>query len=162
MAYSFNSSKCQIRQPHIAFYSAVFTAQGMQPDPAKIQALQDFPTPNSQVNLQSSLGLINYLQPFIPNLSTKTMFLHKQLAKWDWNPLMDAAFMYYDRCKPVIVQTDASKYGLGAALIQNSCPITFASKMLTDIKPTMQILRESVCWCALALRNFTHTYMAGM
>ena len=45
----FNSSKCQIRQPQIAFYGAVFTAQGMQPDPSKIQALQNLPTPNSPV-----------------------------------------------------------------------------------------------------------------
>ena len=76
----FNSANCQIRQPQIAFCSAVFTAQGMQPDPTKIQAQQDLPTPNSQVKLQSFLGLINYLQPFIHGLSTKTMFLHEQLA----------------------------------------------------------------------------------
>ena len=40
----FNSAKCHIRQPQIAFYGAVFTAQGMQQDAAKIQALQDLPT----------------------------------------------------------------------------------------------------------------------
>ena len=71
----FNSAKCHIRQPQIAFYGAVFTAQGMQLDPAKFQALQDLPTPDSESKLQSSLGLINYLQPFIPTLSAKTMFL---------------------------------------------------------------------------------------
>ena len=146
----FNSAKCWIRQSRIAFYGAVFTAQGMWPDPSKIQALQDLPTPNSQVKLQSFLGLVNYLQPFIPSLSTKTMFLHEQLARLDWDPLMDAAFhclkawtcqtllnatlMYYDRSKPVIVQTDASEYGLEAALIQSKCPIAFASKTLTDIE----------------------------
>ena len=31
----FNSAECHIRQPQIAFYDAVFTAQGMQPDPSK-------------------------------------------------------------------------------------------------------------------------------
>ena len=157
----FNSFKCWIRQPLIAFYSGVFTSQGMQLDPSKIQALQDLPTPNPQVKLQFFLGLINYLQPFIPGLSTKTKFWHEQLAEWDWNPLMDAAFqclkgwvcqtllnttlMYYDRSKPVIVQMDTSEYGLGAALIQSGCPITFVSNMLTDVKPTMQTLRECVC-----------------
>ena len=29
----FNSAKCHIRQPQIAFDHAVFTGQGMQPDP---------------------------------------------------------------------------------------------------------------------------------
>ena len=38
----FISTKCQIRQPQIAFYGTVFTAQGMWPDPSKIQ---DLPTP---------------------------------------------------------------------------------------------------------------------
>ena len=45
---AFNNAKCRIMQPQIAFYGAVFTAQDLQPDPAKIQALKDLPTPNSQ------------------------------------------------------------------------------------------------------------------
>ena len=90
----FNSTKCCIKQSQIAFYGTVFTAQGMQLDPAKIQALQDLPTPDSQAKLQSFLGLINYLQLFIPALSTKTMFLCEQLAKWDWNSSTDAAFQH--------------------------------------------------------------------
>ena len=121
----FNSTKCWIRKPQIAFYGTVFTAQGMQLDHAKIQALQDLPTPDSQVKLRFFLGLINYLQLFMPGLSSKTMFLHGQLTKWDWNPSTDAAFqhikawicqtllnttlMYYNRSKPVIEQSDASK-----------------------------------------------------
>ena len=84
--------KCHTRQPQIAFYGAVFTAQGMQLDPSKIQALQDFPTPDSQTKLQSFLGLFNYLQPFITGLSTKTKFLHEQLTDWDWHPSTDPAF----------------------------------------------------------------------
>ena len=115
----FNSTKCHIRQPQIAFYGAVFTGQGMQPDPSKIQALQDLPAPDLQTKLQSFLGLINYLQPFIQGLSTKTAFLWKQLSQWDWNPLTDAVFQclkawicqtllkvtlaYYNRSKPVVV-----------------------------------------------------------
>ena len=48
----FNSHKCSIRQPQITFHGAIFTAQGMKPDPTKIQALQYLPTPE------------NYLKPF--------------------------------------------------------------------------------------------------
>ena len=88
----FNSAKCHIRQPQIVFYGAVFTAKGMQLNPSKIQALQDLPTPDSQTKLQYFLGLINYLQPFIPGLSTKTVFLQEQLTKWDWNSSTDAVF----------------------------------------------------------------------
>ena len=32
------------------------------------------------------------------------------------------------------MQTDTSEYGLGAALIQSSCPIALASKTLADVE----------------------------
>ena len=35
---------------------------------------------------------------------------------------------YYDVKKPVMVTCDASKYGLGAALLQEDKPVGFASK----------------------------------
>ena len=71
----FNSSRCQIKQLQIAFYSADFAVTSMMPDPSKIQALQDLPTPDCPVKLQSFLGLINYLHLFIAGLAAKTMLL---------------------------------------------------------------------------------------
>ena len=95
------------------------------------------------------LGLINYLQPSIQGLADKTS-LQEQLSKWDLNPLTDAVFqwmktwicstflkttlIYYDRIQSVIVQTDASEYGLGIALVQNGWPITFVSNTPTDVE----------------------------
>ena len=49
----------------------------MKPDPIKIQALQDLPTPLNQKQLQSFLGLVNYLQPFLPDIASKTTFIGK-------------------------------------------------------------------------------------
>ena len=46
----FNSSMCSICQPQISFYGAIFTSQDMKPDPAKVQALQDLPTPKPPNN----------------------------------------------------------------------------------------------------------------
>ena len=71
----FNSSKCSIHQSQISYYDTVFTVQDRRPDPAKVQALQDFPAPQNSKQLQSFLGLINYLQPFLPGLATKTTFI---------------------------------------------------------------------------------------
>ena len=50
----FNSAKCHIRQHKIAFDGAIFTAQGMQLDPAKIQALQHLPTPTCRQSFSLS------------------------------------------------------------------------------------------------------------
>ena len=49
----------------------------MKPDPIKVQALQDLPTPQNQKQLESFLGLINYLQPFLPDIAAKTTFLRE-------------------------------------------------------------------------------------
>ena len=110
---------------------------------------------------------MNYLQPFIPGISAKTIFICEQHAEWDWNPSTDAALqylkawicqallsatlVYYDRSKPVSVQTDASKYMLGATLLQSSHPIAFTSNTLTDIKTHYANIEHeclSVCLCS--------------
>ena len=88
----FNSNKCSICQPQIPFYGAIFTVQGMKPDPVKVQALQDLPAPHTPKQLQLFLGLVNYLQPFIPSLASKTTFLCEQVTNWDWNPSTNQSF----------------------------------------------------------------------
>ena len=145
-------------------------------DPAKVQALQDLPTPHNPKQLQSFLGLINYLQSFLPGLASKTTFLREQVTNWDWNPSTDQSFhclnswicntllktilAYYDRTQPLVLQTNASEYGLSVALLQNNRPIAFASKTLTDVETRYaNIEREclSVCY---GLEKF-HTCIYG-
>ena len=172
----FNSNKCSLCQPQISYYGAIFTAQGMKPDPAKVQALQHLPAPHNSKQLQSFLGLINYLQPFLLGLASKTTFLRELVTNWDWNPSTDQSFhclkswicntllrttlAYYDHTQTLILHTNASECCLGAALIQNNRPITFASKALTDVETRYaNIEREclSVCY---GLEKF-HTYVYG-
>ena len=120
----FSSSKCHISKQQVSFYGAIFSAQGMKPDPYKVQALQDLPTLQNQKELQSFLGLINYLQPFLGDHTHKTTFLCKQVRTWDWTPSTYASFhrltqwicntllkttlTYYDCTQPVQIQSDAS------------------------------------------------------
>ena len=81
-----NSRKCQISKPQITFFGTIFSAKGMKLDPIKIQALQDHPTPQNQKQLQSFMGLVNYLQQFLPDIASKTTFLRELVSKWDWTP----------------------------------------------------------------------------
>ena len=75
----FNSKKCHISKPQMTFYGTIFAVQGIMPDPIKIHILQDLPTPQNQKQLQCFLGLVNYLQPFLPNIAAKTTFLREQV-----------------------------------------------------------------------------------
>ena len=173
----FNSHKCSIRQLQITFYGAIFTSIGITPDPMKTQALQDLPAPENHKQLQSFLGLINYLQPFLPNLASKTTFLREQILHLDWNPSTDATFQklkqcicktllnttltYFDCTKPVVLQTDATEYGLGAALLQDGRPITFASKTLTDVETRYTNIEHKCLSVCFWLENFIQMYMVN-
>ena len=170
----FNSNKCHISQPQIRFYGAIFSTKGMKPDPKKFQALQDLPTPQTQKELQSFLGLINNLQPFLPDIAHKTTFLREQVSNWVWTPSTDASFhylkqricntllkttqAYYDCTKPVEIHTDASEYGLGAALLQDNRPTAFASKTLTDVETRYANIECKCLSVVFGLEKF-HTYI---
>ena len=79
---------------------------------------------------------------------------------WICQTLLSATLAYYNRSKPVMVQMDASEYGLGAALIQSGHPIAFASKALTDIGTHYaNIERECLSVC-FSLKTF-HNYIYG-
>ena len=172
----FNSRKCQISKPQMTVFGTIFSAKGMKPDPIKIQALQDLPTPQTQKQLQSFLGLVNYLQPLLPDIASKTTFLREQVSKWDWTPSTDSTFQqlkqwicktllkttlaYYDRSQPLSIQTDASEYGLGTALVQNNRPIAFASKTLTDMETRYANIECKCLSVVFGLEKF-HTYIYG-
>ena len=88
----FNSKKCHISQPQITFYRPTFSAQGMKPDPIMIRHYRTFHLHKIKNKLQSFLGLVNYLQPFLPDIATKTTFLWQQVSEWNWNPSTDSSF----------------------------------------------------------------------
>ena len=72
--------------------------------------------------------------------------------------LLKTTLTYYDHTKPPVLQTDASEYGLGTALLQNNRPIAFASKTLTDVETRYtNIERECLSVC-FGLEKF-HTYV---
>ena len=171
----FNSSKCTISQPHISFCGAIFSAKGMKLEPKKVQALQDLPTPHTQKELQSFLGLINYLQPFLRDIAHKTTFLREHVSNWDWTPSTDTSFhrlkqwicntllkttlAYYDRTKSIEIRTDDSEYGSGAALIQDNRPITFASKTLTDVETRYANIERECLSVLFWTRKISHLHI---
>ena len=57
-----------------------------------------------------------------------------QLKLWICNALLKTTLAYNDYMKPIVFQTDASEYNLGASQIHNVRPIAFMSKILTDVE----------------------------
>ena len=174
----FNSKKCVIKQESVMFFGGVFSAEGYSPDLEKIQGISEMTPPQMKQELQSFLGAVNYLQTFVPHLSSNTEPLWALLKKdncfaWDENTntcfqniksqLQKALLRplrYYDWSKLVTLQCDASLKGLGACIIQDGQPITFTSKSLMDTETHYANIERELLAILYGCEKF-HTYLYG-
>ena len=149
-----NPEKCFVKQDEIRFYDVVCGKEGIQPDPSnKGSALKQM-SPARRLELQTFLGLPNYMNPFIPNLSALTASLkepQKGNYQFHWSPAHQEAYgtvkdsvsnevtlTYFDPRKEVILQVDASLKGLGVTLTLENRPVAFASKSSLMWRPDTQ------------------------
>ena len=172
----FNKDKCAVRQDSVNFFGCVYDANGAHPDPGKVTAVHAMTPPESPAQLQKFLGMVTYLSPFVPSLSTFTAPLRELLKKdreFTWNSTYQEAFdkvkqivckdttlRYFDVRKPVTLQVDASKKGLGAALLQEGRPVAFASKALTPVEQRYANIEREMLACVFGAERF-HTYVFG-
>ncbi|CAC5384994.1 unnamed protein product [Mytilus coruscus] len=73
----------------------VAVANGIQPPPDRITAVQEYPSPRSVRELRRALGLLNWFKKFIPNFSAEIEPLTKLLrknAKFRWTSEQENAF----------------------------------------------------------------------
>ena len=85
-----NSKKLELQRERVTFFGAEYSAQGMHPDPKKVQGITEMTVPKDKQQLQSFLGTVNYMGTFNPNLSHHTELLRAMLKKdnvfhWDGN-----------------------------------------------------------------------------
>lgn len=171
-----NPDKCFIKQEKIKFYGIICGQDGTQPDPDKVSALKQMAPPTNSQELQTFLGLVTYMGPFIKNLSSLTAPLRellKEKNKFVWSPTYQAAYdkvkdsishevtlNYFDPKKEITIQVDASMRGLGAALLQDNKPVAFASKALTDVETRYANIERELLAVVYGCEKF-HTYIYG-
>ena len=143
-----NRDKMKLHQTSVTFLGHLVTAEGLKPDPEKVRAIDDMTRPTDVEGVQRINGFVNYLAKFLPKLSDVTEPIRQLTRKnvpWNWSESQENAFQemkslvkkapvlaYFDNEKTVHIQCDASERGLGAALLQNGKPVSFASRALTD------------------------------
>ena len=66
----FNPEKCQIAQTELSFFGHTIGAAGLKPDPQKVEAIKNMDPSRSCVDLQTFLGMVQYLGRYIPNLAS--------------------------------------------------------------------------------------------
>ena len=90
-----NTDKCVFKATSIPFFGHVISREGIKPDPKKIEAVKTMTTPTSKLELQSFLGLCNYLAIYIPSLSAVLQPLHELTKKdtdFQWNSQYDSLY----------------------------------------------------------------------
>ena len=124
----FNLDKCKFRCTCIPFFGHIVGADGLQPDPWKIDSILSMDPSSSLADLQSFLGMVQFLSHFIPNLATAAADLWgltKKTSEFIWGPehqsavdrikqLITAptALQYFDSAQPLMIQVDASHRGV--------------------------------------------------
>ena len=95
----FNPQKTHMKVQAVNFFGCLYDADGVHPDPDKVNALHALPASTNVTELQEFLGLVTYLSLFIPGLSTLTAPLHELLKKdtdFTWNCTYNATFQHVE------------------------------------------------------------------
>ena len=159
-------SKCVFMAGKVEYCGHKVTAEGISPMEANVQAIKQAPRPENTTQLKSYLGMLNYYNKFLPDLSTVLAPLHKLLSKnvpWEWSHDQEGAFnkskemltstailTHYDSCKEIVLTCDASPYGIGAVISHvmengDEKPIAYTSRTLsTAEKNYAQIDKEGL------------------
>ena len=175
-----NPDKCEFRKQEVKFLGHLINGQGIHVDPEKTRAIREFDAPTNKKELRRFFGMINYLGKFSPTLAQDTTVLRQLLKKesaWLWEEQQMREFealkqkitsaptlVPYDLDKEVMLSTDASSYGLGAAILHKVDgvwkPVAFASRTMSTAETRYaQIEKEAlaICW---GCEKF-HFYLAG-
>lgn len=172
----FNPEKIQYRAAAVQFMAHVLEQGRIRSGGKCREAILSMKRPQGKSEVMRLLGLFKYLGKFIPNLSGSSSGLRdltRNGVEFEWtgkheselNDLLatitaDPVLVIYDPAKPVIVQTDASKDGLGCVIMQDGHPIAYASRTLSKSEQRWAEIEKQLLAIVFACQRF-HFYLYG-
>ena len=133
------------------------------------------PDPTNKKQVQSFIGMINYLSKFSARYSgivepiremAKTKYLptgaqNINLLLHRWKIVSAPILAYYNPKKQTVLQTDASIKGLGTCLLQEEKPVYFAIKALTEAQQAYVAIELESLVVAWAMDKFHYFLYAS-
>ena len=124
--------KCHFSTDSVEYLGFILSKEGLKMDQSKVQTIQDWPEPRKVKDIQSFLGFANFYRRFISGYSDIVVPLTRLTRKgtpWNFGDSARASFealksafisapvlTHWVPDQPIIVETDASDYALGAIL----------------------------------------------
>ena len=132
--FRLREEKCLFGITEVQYLGFVISSGSYRPSPNKTAAVAQFPVPTDLKSLQRFIGLSNYYRQFIPDFSriaSPLTFLTRKGVPFKWSDEQQTAFnqlktlltsepilTIFDPNRDIILQTDGSKVGIGAILMQ--------------------------------------------
>ena len=162
------SSKCFFGMHQVEYLGFIIEGNTIRTNPKKIAAIEKFPQPSEPSDVRAFLGLVQFYRRFIKNFAFITSPLNmllRKARKWKWDKAQQKSFeMLKERMTqaPILVRpdftktfklyTDASKFGFGAILVQDSEEgervIAYASRGTRNAEPNYGLTKLE---CAAAV-----------
>ena len=171
--------KCKFFSTSVEFLGYRIDAEGRHPLDSKLHAITEAPEPRNVTELRSFLGLLNYYDSFIPNLSSLLHPLNKLLQKeapWKWTEECVVTFkeaqerlvssqvlVHYNSNLPIVLAGDAFGYGVGAVISHitpdgREHPIAFASRTLSSTEQNYPQVEKEALSLIYGVKKF-HCYL---
>ena len=181
--FHLNRIKSKFGYKALRLLGSYISGNQLHPDPAKIDHLQDIPKPKTGQQMMAFLGLVGFLRPFVPHISsiqapldqlryvksiTTKHWTSERLKAFELIKLVFKKSLFLERRVtgyPLIVSCDSSIYGIGACLFQHyngkNHFIELASRSLTSTQQNYGSTKREVLALVFALKRF-HSYLAGV
>ncbi|KAK1608591.1 hypothetical protein QYE76_032264 [Lolium multiflorum] len=172
-----NLPKCHFAQNKLVFLGFVVSANGIEVDSSKVEAIHNWPTPTNVGQVRSFHGLAGFYRRFVKDFSTIACPLNELTKKnvpFVWGKAQQKAFdelkkrlteapllALPDFAKTFEIECDASGLGIGGVLMQNGKPVAYYSEKLDGARLNYPIYDKELYALTYAMLS-THYYWPRM
>jgi hypothetical protein len=166
--------KCYFGYYEVKVLGHIVSADGVKTDPEKVKAVQAIPSPRNAGQARRFIGMASYYRRFIKDFSIiarPLIDLWKKNVPFSWGEDEQVAFdklkealinspclAHHDPSLLQIIHADASKFGLGAVLVQVENgferPVAYASRSYTDPETRYSVSEKECLALCFAVRKF--------
>ncbi|MFM8622685.1 MAG: RNase H-like domain-containing protein, partial [Holophagaceae bacterium] len=165
-----NAEKSYFGRGEIEYLGYWVTRGGIQPLPAKVDAMLKMEEPKTRRQLRAFIGLVNYYRDMWRRRShvlAPLTALCSETKKFVWGPAQKEAFReakqvlskeailaFPNFSKVFEIYTDASLYQLGAVITQDGRPLAFYSRKLNDAQTRYTTTERELLSIVETLKEF--------